>query len=617
MPTFHHTARIHGRSARAGRRSAEQTVAYVHGTYVYSPRFDAWYDHRSKDDVVATDVRLPSTAPSAWRDPGNFARAVDAAEPRRDAQLLREIECQLPSEAVVLQPDGRYVVRPDALEVVWDHADDLVRQGMAVLVGVHLNVKRTRDAETGAPVEVPRPGAHLLATMREVTADGRLGQKRRDWNDPSFYRALRHAWEDRLNDLLARLGSSTRVTRRSYRDFGLPVDGSVKLGRAPSDPGEPPHRSFVVLDRFGEERLLDEWRRPSVHARVADANGARLLDDPAVAVSMAAVWKAPGADVTRRDIKRVLHTHTRTRSQYFAVLEAIDRRYAPAVANQLGAPEDRDETVIARAGEGHDWTPVATPNTFGTEPRESQNPEEEETERPVLVVRPDTLDASASDVSRAPDPASGFEIDDAASRIAMFGEFTEERVLDVFKRAYDRGWFDVTLEFPAPESLPPQADEIIQRCLGRAYDEGAEIRAGEGHDWAPVSTLDTIEPEQDDGQDANETERPKLVVRPDALDATASKVPEAADPSSGFDVDESASRIALFGEFTQEHVLEVFKRAYDRGWLDVTLEFPTPDALPPQADEIIQRCLERVYDEGAEIHVTDPPDFDVQRPQPP
>ena len=474
MPTFHHTVRIHGRSARAGRRSAEQSVAYVNAQLIYSPRYDAWYDHRNKKDVVATDVRLPKTAPRAWRNPANLARAVEAAESRRDAQLLREIECQLPSEAVVWKPNGEYAVQDEALELVKEHADDLVGQGMAVIVAVHLNVKRSHDPETGAPIEIPRPGVHLLATLREVTPDGGLGRKRRDWNDPALYRALRHMWEDRLNEFLARLDSPTRVTRHAYRAFGLPVDGSVKLGRAPFEPVKPPHRGFLVLDRLGEEYALTEWRRSGVHARVADTNAALLLDNPGLAVSMAAVWKAPGAELTRRDIKRILHTHTRTHAQYLSVLEAVDRRFEPVLDNDPESMVDHDGAVIARAGEGSNWSVLRMSEAI--EPEATQPaPQADLTRGPSLIVRPDVSDGDTLVPPYQPGTPGDPEVCESVEQIAVFGPLTDENVVKVLERAHRRGWFDVALECPEPDGPDANVADIIRRGVARACDEGIDI----------------------------------------------------------------------------------------------------------------------------------------------
>ena len=79
--------------------------------------------------------------------------------------------------------------------------------------------------------EPDNPHAHVMLTMREVSADG-FGRKVREWNQIGLLREWREHWADRANQRLHELGIDVRIDHRSYRDQGIELEPTSHLGRA-------------------------------------------------------------------------------------------------------------------------------------------------------------------------------------------------------------------------------------------------------------------------------------------------------------------------------------------------------------------------------------------------
>lgn len=94
--------------------------------------------------------------------------------------------------------------------------------------------------------------AHVMLTMREITADG-FGKKERAWNETALIEHWREAWETAVNRALERAGRAERVDHRSLEEQRAETLEKAETARAAND---------------------------NVQARVFDLDAARLDRDP-------------------------------------------------------------------------------------------------------------------------------------------------------------------------------------------------------------------------------------------------------------------------------------------------------------------------------------------------
>ncbi len=153
--------------------------------------------------------------------------AVEATEKRKDSQLARELRIMIPRE---LSPEARITTVRDYL------IKSFVSKGMVADVCWHNKV-----ASDG----LEQPHAHVLLTMRPLTATG-FGPKSRhewipdpsgrthpdgrpvlvisnldSWNSPDYFDQCREDWERIANEALEKAGSDERIDRRSLLERGL------------------------------------------------------------------------------------------------------------------------------------------------------------------------------------------------------------------------------------------------------------------------------------------------------------------------------------------------------------------------------------------------------------
>ena len=108
-----------------------------------------------------------------------------------------------------------------------------------------------------------KPHAHVMLTMREVSADG-FGAKVRDWNRAELLQSWRERWADLVNERLAALDIEARVDHRSFEARGIGLEPQDKIG---------PAAGRMAEDGLESDRLGD-------HARIARENGEKLLAKP-------------------------------------------------------------------------------------------------------------------------------------------------------------------------------------------------------------------------------------------------------------------------------------------------------------------------------------------------
>lgn len=277
MAIYHFSGTVISRSQG---RSAIACAAYRSGELLHDDRQDKTFDYSKKSDVAYTEILLPDHAPAWMGDREKLWNAVEASEKRKDSQLAREFNFALPRE---LTTEQNIALAKEFVQ------NEFVKHGMIADLAIH--VDKAKDGEV-------QPHAHVMLTMREVTAEG-FGQKVREWNGKDQLLLWREAWAETVNRHLFLHGHDITVDHRSLDTQGIPLEPQHKIGAS------------VVQDHFA--RLED-------HQRIARENGERLLQDPQVAL-MAITHQQ--STFTHQDIARFVHRHTVDEAQFQVVYEKV------------------------------------------------------------------------------------------------------------------------------------------------------------------------------------------------------------------------------------------------------------------------------------------------------
>ncbi|SDA27136.1 MobQ family relaxase [Ruminococcus sp. YE78] len=193
-------------------------------------------DFSHRGGVVFSELSLCEYAPTEYSDRETLWNAVQKIEKNKNAQLWREFEAALPNE----------LSREEQIAIVRDFVKILTGQGMCVDWNLH-------DKSDGNPY------AHIMATMRSITNDGKWAPKSRkvydldengerifqkvdksgrkqyknhkedynDWNKKERVEEWRAAWADCCN---ARLPERDRIDHRSYKRQGIEQEPTIHEG---------------------------------------------------------------------------------------------------------------------------------------------------------------------------------------------------------------------------------------------------------------------------------------------------------------------------------------------------------------------------------------------------
>ena len=225
MDFFHSTTKIISRNKG---RSAVAASAYISGTKMENTWDGTTHDYTRKRHIIHTEVMLPAHAPPEYADRSLLWNSVEWNEKKANAQLARSIEISLPAE--LTHEQNIALIRKYVQETFVD-------KGMCADVAFH-------DKNDG------NPHAHILLTMRPLTADGKWGDKSRleyildaagnripakqkgrwktrkvsttDWDDRGNVERWRAAAADTINRALRDAGFTQGfVDPRSYADQGV------------------------------------------------------------------------------------------------------------------------------------------------------------------------------------------------------------------------------------------------------------------------------------------------------------------------------------------------------------------------------------------------------------
>ena len=236
MPCPHFNIRI---VSRAKGESVMSAAAYQSGEKLFSEYDGQWKSGDHQERIVFKDILLPPNAPRAYANRQTLWNAVDASEPKDNAQTARRFIITLPKELSI----------EDNIRLIRDYCQkQFVDRGMIADIAVHFDDK-----------EPPNPHAHILCTMRSMNEQGQWNDKTKtayaldengnrimgkngkwkriridtvDWNDRKYCEIWRHEWEVMQNAALEEAGRTERVDMRSYERQGIEMAPQVHLGPA-------------------------------------------------------------------------------------------------------------------------------------------------------------------------------------------------------------------------------------------------------------------------------------------------------------------------------------------------------------------------------------------------
>ena len=313
--------------SRSDARSAPGAAAYRAGEAIRDERTGKLHNHSRRTDVMHKEIMLPSGGSGAqahWaRDRSALWNQAERAEHRRDSRVAREYEIALPAE---LDPVQRLTLTRAFAQELAD------RHQIAVDVAIH----------------APRPlgdarnyHAHLLATTREVTAEGLGAKAGLDMNSVERARrglppglaeinTVRERWASLANEALRSAGLSVQIDHRSLAAQGIDREPMRHIPYA-----------AIQAERHGVRSELAERIRAEYRERMAARMQAKARREPereAEPVGAAAV-EAGAPPASLAELRRgAREAWLKMRAQMTAQLE---RESGPAKARQVDREFER------------------------------------------------------------------------------------------------------------------------------------------------------------------------------------------------------------------------------------------------------------------------------------
>jgi hypothetical protein len=264
--------RITAITRTVGRRSAPAAAAYRAGERIRDERTGVLHNFASRRDVLLTEIFVPgklaAELPSWASQRGALWNAAEAAEHRRNSRVAREYQVNLPYQLSAQQ----------RAELARKFARELSdRHNVAIDLAIH---KPRLDSD-------PRNyHAHLLATTRELTAEG-LGAKagldmsqaerirRGLLSGPEEFMAIRERWGTLVNDSFRAAGLDERVDYRSLKAQGIDREPMPRI----------PYVALQIERRGVRSEVAEQIReryRERVAARAATQTAAQRAEDSSI-----------------------------------------------------------------------------------------------------------------------------------------------------------------------------------------------------------------------------------------------------------------------------------------------------------------------------------------------
>jgi Ti-type conjugative transfer relaxase TraA len=281
MAEFHLQVKI---ISRGSGKSAVAAAAYRSRSEIMDERQGLTFDYSAVHEQVAfSAIMTPANAPEWAQDRAKLWNEVERCGNRIDARLAREIEIALPIE----------LSRDQNIELLKEFVQsEFVNQGMIADVNYHAS-------ETN-------PHAHIMLTTRRINPDG-FGPVETAWNKRDNTFKWRKAWEDHGNRHLQLAGLDVRIDCRSFKDRGLNLEPSKKIGIAKSNH----HMS---------DGLVKDLDRVKINQEIAQRNGERIIQDPKIALDEISYHQAVFSE---KDIAKFANRHSVDPDQFDQVQQSI------------------------------------------------------------------------------------------------------------------------------------------------------------------------------------------------------------------------------------------------------------------------------------------------------
>ncbi|EEY3363067.1 MobA/MobL family protein [Escherichia coli] len=306
--------------SRKDGRSAVAAAAYRSGTELADVRTGQVFDYTRKGGVLSAEIVTPEGIAAPQREA--LWNAAESAEKRKDARIAREWRAALPAE--LSDAERRELAREFGQYI----AD---RFGVAVDVCVHAPDKEGDERNFHV---------HMLATTRQIEADGSLGNKASiELGNKDRERAgipgttqqelveIRAHWAELTNLALERAGQSVRVDHRSYAAQGIDLTPTKHVGV-----------SAVGMDRRGKDA-----DRANLHAETRAENAAKIEANPSLILEKITQTQAV---FDRRDIARELNRYIDDPQQFQNLMVRLEA--APELVQLAGEVSDGRRTIPAK-----------------------------------------------------------------------------------------------------------------------------------------------------------------------------------------------------------------------------------------------------------------------------
>jgi hypothetical protein len=289
---------------RSGGSSAVSAAAYRAGERIQDERTGRTYDHTDRRDVLHKEIMLPGSIEGGdmdWaRNRSQLWNAAERAETRINARVAREYLVALPVELDAAQ----------RLALIRGFSRELTeRYRFALDLAVH--------APRDFPGSDPRNyHAHLLATTREITAEGLTVKTSLELNDakrhslglrPAIHELLyvRERWATVTNEALRDAHIDTRVDHRTLAAQGIDREPYPYIPRAAFEMERHGYRS-AQAERLREDyraRIEARLQRDAVAAAAAATNTAAAAKTTAAPDAAAGLKRPQTLDEIRRQAR--------------------------------------------------------------------------------------------------------------------------------------------------------------------------------------------------------------------------------------------------------------------------------------------------------------------------
>ena len=235
MAIYHCSIKI---GSRSNGQSAIAAAAYRSGDKLKDNETGLISDYTKKSGIVFSEISLCDNAPAEYSDREILWNSVHSIEKNKNSRLWREFEVALPKE----------LNRDEQKDTVRRFVKGLNEQGMCVDWSLH-------DKGDG------NPHAHIMATVRSITEDGKWAPKSRkvydldengqrifqkidksgkkqykshkddynDWNKTERVEEWRAAWAKCCNAILS---EEDKIDHRSYERQGIDQISTIHEGYA-------------------------------------------------------------------------------------------------------------------------------------------------------------------------------------------------------------------------------------------------------------------------------------------------------------------------------------------------------------------------------------------------